>query len=138
MMGIQSRTSWPTVVALVTVAIFFGGCKRPSGPSRYPVSGRVTRGGVPLALGRISFEPETSQGNRGPGAYGEISAGRYETYRTMGAVGGPHRVVIEGYAGDNPEQRQKRAPLFPPYVTSVDLPAGTASFDFDVPAKPSP
>jgi hypothetical protein len=134
MKRIQRSMSWPTVVALVTVAVLVGGCTRPSGPTRYPVSGRVTRGGQPLALGRISFEPETSQGNRGPGAYGEISAGRYETYRTMGAVGGPHRVVIEGYAGDTDEQRRKRAPLFPTYVTSVDLPAGSASFDFDVPA----
>jgi len=138
MMGIQSRTSWPTVVALVTVAIFFGGCERPRGPSRYPVSGCVTRGGVPLALGRISFEPETSQGNRGPGAYGEISAGRYETYRTMGAVGGRHRVVIEGYAGSTPEQQQKRKPLFPPHVTTVDLPLEKTAVDFEVPvAKPS-
>jgi hypothetical protein len=46
----------------------------------------VTRAGEPLALGRISFEPDTAQGNRGPGAYGDIVAGRYETYRTMGAA----------------------------------------------------
>jgi hypothetical protein len=138
MIEIHLRALCPTVMAMFAGAVLISGCNRPSGPSRYPVSGRVTRGGVPLALGRISFEPQTERGNQGPGAYGEIAAGRYETYRTMGAVGGPHRVVIEGYAGETPEQRQKRAPLFPPYVTSVDLPMGAASMDFDVPAKPVP
>jgi hypothetical protein len=135
----RPRAWRPSSAAVAAVALVAGvallvGCGRQTGPTRYPVSGRVTHAGKPLALGRISFEPETAQGNRGPGAYGEVAAGRYETYRTMGAVGGPHRVVIEGYAGDSDEQRRKRAPLFPPYVTSVDLPAGSASFDFDVPA----
>jgi hypothetical protein len=132
----RSRRRWARVVVMLSGIMLCCGCGGPDGPPRYPVSGRVTLAGEPLALGRISFEPDTSQGNRGPGAYGDIVAGRYETYRTMGAVGGPHRVVIEGYAGDTPEQRQKRAPLFPPHVTTVELPAGSASFDFDVPAAP--
>jgi len=45
--------------------------------------------------------------------------------------------VIEGYAGDTPEQRQKRRPLFPPFITTVDLPTGKAEIDFDVPAARS-
>lgn len=110
-----------------------GGCSRP-GPPRYPVSGSVTYAGSPLASGRISFEPDTSRANQGPGGYGDIVAGRYATYRTMGAVGGPHRVVIEGYSGDTPEQWSKRRPLFPPYITTVDLPTGKAEVDFAVPA----
>lgn len=138
MTGTHLRVRWPAVMAMVAVAVVFGGCNRPSRPPRYPVSGRVTVGGKPLVLGRISFEPQTERGNQGPGAYGEISAGRYETYGTMGAVGGPHRVVIEGYAGDTHEQRQKRTPLFPPYVSLVDLPVAAASFDFDVPAQAVP
>jgi hypothetical protein len=113
-----------------------GGCSRP-GPPRYPVSGSVTYAGSPLASGRISFEPDTSRTNQGPGGYGDIVAGRYETYRTMGVVGGPHRVVIEGYAGDTPEERLKRRPLFPPYITMVDLPTGKAEVDFDVPSAPA-
>jgi hypothetical protein len=113
------------------------GCGQRGGPPRHPVSGRVTYAGSPLALGRISFEPDTKRANQGPGGYGDIVAGRYETYRTMGSVGGPHRVVIEGYAGDTPEQQLKRRPLFPPYITTVDLPAGKAEVDFDVPAAPA-
>jgi hypothetical protein len=121
------------VVVLVTLALV-AGCGRRGGPPRYPVSGSVTYAGSPLALGRISFEPDTSRANQGPGGYGDIVDGRYETYRTMGAVGGPHRVVIEGYSGDTPEQRSKRRPLFPPYITTVDLPTGKAEVDFAVPA----
>jgi hypothetical protein len=124
------------VVLLVGLALV-GGCGRRVGPPRYPVIGNVTYAGNPLALGRISFEPDTTRANQGPGGYGDIVAGRYETYRTMGAVGGPHRVVIEGYAGDTPEQRLKRRPLFPPYITTVDLPTGKAEVDFDVPAAPA-
>lgn len=120
-------------VVLVVLALA-SGCGQQVGPPRFPVSGSVTYAGSPLALGRISFEPDTSQANQGPGGYGDIVAGRYDTYRTMGAVGGPHRVVIEGYAGDTPEQRLKRRPLFPPYITTIDLPAGNAAVDFDVPA----
>jgi len=131
---------WRRVAVLVVLLVgipLAGGCGRRVGPPRYTVMGSVTYAGSPLALGRISFEPDTTQANQGPGGYGDIVAGRYETYRTMGAVAGPHRVVIEGYAGDTPEQRLKRRPLFPPYITTVDLPTGKAEFDFDVPAAPA-
>ena len=124
------------IIAIVGFAVF-SGCGGPGGPPRYPVSGSVTYAGSPLALGRISFEPDTSQANQGPGGYGDIVNGRYETYRTMGAVGGPHRVVIEGYAGDTPEQRLRRRPLFPPFITTVDLPTGKVEIDFAVPAAPA-
>jgi len=124
------------IVMVMTLALV-GGCGRQSGPPRYPVTGRVTYAGSPLALGRISFEPDTSRTNKGPAGYGDIVDGRYATYRAMGAVGGPHRVVIEGYAGETPEQRVKRRPLFPPFITTVDLPAGEAAIDFEVPAAPA-
>lgn len=121
-------------LAIVAGMTLVAGCGRTTGPRRYPISGTVTYAGKPLAAGKISFEPDTDRGNKGPGGYGDIVAGRYQTYRTMGAVGGPHRVVIEGYSGDSPEQWRKRAALFPAHVTTVDLPVGKASVDFDVPA----
>lgn len=124
----------PLAWLLLAVLAAAGGCGRQTGPQRYPISGAVTYAGKPLAAGKISFEPDTARGNTGPGGYGDIVAGRYRTYRTMGAIGGPHRVVIEGYSGTSPEQWRKQAPLFPAHVTTADLPLGKASIDFDVPA----
>lgn len=125
-------------IVVAAVALVCAGCGGRRGPPRYPVTGAVTYAGRPLAAGRIAFEPETARGNRGPAGYGDIVNGRYTTYRTMGAVGGPHRVVIEGYAGDSPEQWRKRRPLFPVHVTTVELPTGAATVDFDVPAAAPP
>jgi hypothetical protein len=105
---------------------------------RHAVTGNVTYAGKPLAAGRISFEPDTERGNKGPAGYGDIVDGKYETYRTMGAVGGSHRVVIEGYSGSTPEQRRKRSPLFPPHITTVDLPLEKTAVDFDIPTAKSP
>ena len=109
-----------------------------SGRIESPQSTWLPYAGKPLAAGRISFEPDTDRGNKGPAGYGDIVAGRYETYRTMGVVGGPHRVVIEGYSGASPDEWRKRSPLFPPHITVVELPTETTSFDFDVPASPQP
>lgn len=124
-------------VALACAAIVglvaLGGCGRQKGPRRYPLSGAVTYAGAPLAAGKISFEPDGARGNKGPAGYGDIVAGRYQTYRTMGAVGGSHRVVIEGYAGTSPEEWRKQRPLFPAFITTVDLPLEKATVDFDVP-----
>ena len=44
--------------------------------------------------GRVIFEPDTTQGNSGPGGYANIRDGYYETLRGKGAVGGPHRVRV--------------------------------------------
>lgn len=125
------------MVAAVVIGscVVIGGCSRPSGPPRYPVTGSVTFAGKPLAAGRISFEPDGDRGNKGPAGYGDIVNGRYETYRTMGAVGGPHRVVIEGYSGSSPDEWRKRKPLFSPHITVVDLPTEMTSVDFDVPVS---
>lgn len=130
----RMRVASAVACAVLVAAV---GCGRTTGPRRYPITGAVTYAGEPLAAGKISFEPDTDRGNKGPGGYGDIVAGRYRTYRTMGAVGGPHRVVIEGYSGTGPEQWRKRAPLFPAYVTTVDLPVDGAVVDFAVPAAPA-
>lgn len=124
------------VVAIAMMATGTMGCGAPSktGPPRYPVTGTVTYAGKPLTAGRIAFEPDTKLGNKGPAAYGDIVNGRYETYRTMGAVGGPHRVVIEGYAGETPEQTRKMRPLFSPHITTIELPLEKMVANFSVPA----
>lgn len=126
---------WACALLAIVTGASLCGCGRSSGPARHAVTGAVTYAGKPLAAGRISFEPDTDRGNKGPAGVGEIVAGRYETYRTMGVVGGPHRVIIEGYSGATPDAWRKRSPLFPPHITVADLPMETTSIDFDVPAS---
>jgi len=112
------------------------GCsRRPQGPARHAVSGRITFAGQPVPAGRISFEPDTTAGNAGPGGYGEIKAGRYTTYPDMGTVGGPHVVIITGFDGVPAGELVDGRPLFREYRTTADLPPGRTTVDFDVPAR---
>jgi hypothetical protein len=135
---LPARSRWAIAVAVISGGVLACGCSRKAGPARYPVTGTVTYAGKPLLAGRIAFEPDTRSGNKGPAAYGDISAGRYKTYGTAGAVGGPHRVVIEGYSGTTAVQTRRMSPLFPPHITTVDLPQEQATVDFDVPAATPP
>ena len=122
--------------AIVVVALLAsGGCSgRQDGPPRYAVRGRVTFQGKPLPVGRISFEPDAASGNTGPAGYGNIVAGRFRTYPRMGAIGGPHVVRISGHDGIASGESVEGQPLFPDYITTIDLPAKAATIDFEVPA----
>jgi hypothetical protein len=132
----------PTLVLVILAAIGIAGlvatagCSRRSrGPARHAVSGRITFAGQPVPAGRISFEPDTTAGNAGPGGYGEIKAGRYTTYPDMGTVGGPHIVIITGFDGVPAGELVDGRPLFREYRTTADLPPGRTTVDFDVPAR---
>ena len=48
-----------------------------SGWKDYVRSGKLF--GQPVPAGRVVFEPDASQGNRGPASYAEIEAGHYRT-----------------------------------------------------------
>lgn len=131
----EYRRGWKRALVALLAAAVCGGCGRQVGPARFVVSGRVTYAGKPVAAGRIAFEPDPDRGNKGPAGYGDIVDGRYVTYPGRGVVGGPQRVVIEGYAGSTPQQQRKRMPLFPPHVTTADLPHEKTAVDFSVPTS---
>lgn len=115
---------------------FAAGCSgRQEGPQRFQVSGRITFDGKPVPAGRITFEPNTAAGNSGPGGYGNIVKGHFTTYPRMGAVGGPQLVRIIGFDGIPAGELVEGRPLFEEYRTTVELPAKTATIDFDVPAS---
>lgn len=65
------------------------GCGGGAEPTRYVVSGSVTYGGQPVPKGFVTFEPDDSQGNSGPGGGAPIENGRYRTTSEAGVVGGP-------------------------------------------------
>ncbi len=114
---------------LATVLV--AGCGR-DGRGRHELSGRVTYKGKPVPGGRILFAPDGAQANTGPGSVAEIHNGHYRTRRGLGAVGGPHLVTVYGTDG-TPATEDRDNALFPEYRTTVEMPAGSATFDFAVP-----
>lgn len=127
-------------IAVATVLAFLAaGCGGSSnGPERYRVQGKVTYNGEPVPAGRISFEPDASLGNKGPGSLIEFSNGGYRTPSDRGIVGGAYVVRIEGYDGeattiDGMDLPQGK-PLFTPFETKVEFPMENGEHDFEIPA----
>lgn len=127
--------SWPRfwtllgLVALLTAA----GCGSSDGPSRYDLQGTVTYDGNPIPTGEIFLQPDTSQGNNGPGSLAFIEDGRYRTERGKGIVGGPHIVRILGFDGVPAGDSTAGSSLFPQYETVVDFPKEATTHDFTIP-----
>ena len=107
------------------------------GPVRYQISGTVTYDDKPVPNGFVSFAPDTTAGNKGPGGGAPIEQGRFKTDATRGTVGGPHVVKIVGYDGVavtvEGEQLAHGKPLFAPYETTIDFPKKDGTFEFKVP-----
>ncbi len=103
-----------------------------SGPSRFQLSGCVQYEGKPVPFGEISFQPDASQGNQGPGSTARIEDGRYVTQAGQGVQGGPYVVRILHIPREN-ERAGTIEPLwFSPFETKVDLPAEEGTRDFEV------
>ena len=113
------------------------GCGSAGGPARFDLSGTVTYAGKPLPAGYLVFSPDTSQGNKGPGAQADIKDGRYQTPAGQGTIGGPHVVTISGFDGvafgDGPAKNPMGKPLFTSCQVKADLPKEAGTQDFTVP-----
>jgi hypothetical protein len=120
---------------LIVLALAAAGCG--AGDGRFQVFGSVTYKGQPVPKGHLVFEPDTDQGNAGPGSGARIESGQYRTPPGQGVVGGPHRVKIVGYDGvpttEEGEELPQGRSLFVPYVTTVDFPKADVRQDFEVP-----
>ena len=82
------------LIACFGILVFAGGCSR--GPEFAEVEGKLVKGSTPLKNVRVEFWPEGD----GPKSTGVTDAeGRYtlksEDGRTVGAVVGPHRIVLK-------------------------------------------
>lgn len=120
-------------LALLIVASLVIGCgKKPDGPERFALSGKVTFAGAPVPIGTIRFSPNAAQGNQGPSASTTIRNGEYATYSGRGAIGGPMIVMITGIDSDSLDSENT---LFSQYRVEVDIPRESGEQDFDVPAS---
>jgi hypothetical protein len=133
-----------TAVALLC-ALFATGCEsRPYGLA--PVSGVVTLDGKPVPGSSVSFQPQGTSTNPGPGSVGKCDeSGRYELEtirREPGAVPGPHAVRIyspkKAVVGESAPPEKE---LFPPkYNFQTELTftvpeEGTTAADFKLTTK---
>jgi len=123
------RNRW-AVVAVPLVALACGsllGCG--GGTKLNRVSGRVTFNGQPVPAGKIYFTPDAAKGNSGPAGFADIKDGAYDTSAAggQGVAPGPVAVRIEGTDGSKA--------LFVGYQTSVELPQGSSTQDFEVPSS---
>ncbi len=127
----NSLSAWHLTIGLLWVV----GCSGDSGPQRYDLQGRVEFRGAPVPTGRIVFDPDPVQGNRGPQGVAIIQDGTYDTRAVTGkgTVGGPHIVRIDGFDGkDSNDDSPFGNSLFREYRQAVDLPKEDAEMDFTV------
>lgn len=122
--------SFVVLSVCVLVSAGCGGADE-KGPSRYRVSGTVKFDGKPIPSGTIYFETSA-----GPAGVAAISKGKYDTDKGKGVIGGPHKVLIEGYDGQavNPGEKMGK-PIFKPYRVEALLPKDDSKQDYNVPAS---
>ena len=93
------RNPWIISVTCTLLFTISLGCGGSDDPRSFDVSGVVTIDGQPIKVGRISFYPDTTNGNSGPAGTAAVHAGKFDTAAVggKGTVGGPHRVLIENF-----------------------------------------
>lgn len=119
-------------VLLVAGLVSVSGCERQEGPRRYRVTGTVTCDGQPVSNGYITFLPDASKDNEGPGGSAEIVNGKYDTQTGQSPTGGPHRVTINA-TQEASTSGGLPTTLFPSYTTTCDLPTADTTVDIAVP-----
>lgn len=125
---------WGLILGALTTIGCGGG-----GPDRHQVSGRVTYKGEPVPKGFVTFMPDTSKGNSGPGGGAAIVDGQYRTEPGKGIVGGPHLVRIVGYDGVATQESGEELPdgksLFIPVQLQITFPTENSERDFELPVE---
>ncbi len=133
-----SQRSLLSLAVLGSAATLLTGCGgAPAGPTRYTVSGTVTYDKQPVPKGFITFSPDDTAGNKGPGGGAQIINGKFKTDIGKGVVGGPYTIQIVGYDGVpakvEGEELKDGKPLFSTYMTTLTLPKGDSTQNFDIP-----
>lgn len=125
---------------LAIAMLMLTGCGADKPSNVFSVSGNISYDGKPLPKGNITFAPDASKNNQGPGATAAIQNGKYEMMPGKGISGGPYVLTINGYdgvpvasgeGGMDPDGKM----LFESYKISVDLPREDTQHDLEVPKQ---
>ena len=124
-----------SLVVFVVCLVCFCGCAPEEGLVRFAVSGTVALpDGKPAPAGDITFEPDSAQGNKGPGSTTQIKDGKFSLPKEEGVVGGKYVVIITPFDGvANPDSMMGKALLKLPYSSKVDFPTENSTRDFQIP-----
>ena len=125
------------IVVTLGVTMMIIGCGK-SGPKKYNISGEVTFQGKPVPVGQVLFQPDISQGNKGPSCVVAIKNGFYDTSTSgSGHIGGAHVAVISGGADQSnlPPEEQGSGMMFREVRIKLDLPKSESVQDIEVPAR---
>lgn len=125
---VQMNTKCFFSVLLIVVTTFCLGCGG-SGPANYKVSGTITYKGQPIPEGEVFLRPVGG----GPGGFGFIKNGKYETIKGKGSQGGTSKVTFHGFGKSDGETGG--GDLFSPYTVEVELPKEDFVYDLEVPSK---
>jgi hypothetical protein len=128
----------PTWSTLLLSTLLLAGCGGSDGPPRYDLTGSITFGGNPIPRGSLTFSPDSSQGNSGPGATAGIIDGKYTTQEGKGVISGAHIVVVQAYDGvpvetDGEGMDPNGTSLFPSYTMQISVPENGGTLDIEVP-----
>lgn len=115
-------------------ALYSFGCGGNDGPKRYRITGTITFKGEPVPVGYIQFIPEPA--TRGPEGFAEVLDGKFSTDNYgRGVIGGPHKVIIEGSSGGEPNEDgeiPQGEKLFDKYETTYTFDEANSEVDFEV------
>jgi len=148
--SLLSRTVFVCFACFSFACFSLCGCNvQESGPDLHQVTGSVTYDGEPLKAGRITFTPDSSQGNAGPTGYAVIRDGKYDTavQGGKGVVAGAVKVLISGESRALPNEAAQDVedeemidfpePLFENYQSTAQITESKEpnQLDFDVPKQ---
>ena len=112
------------------------GCGGSNGPTRIPLSGKVTQGDQPVKTGAISLAP--ASGQRGVAANTAIKDGRYQFTREDGPGPGKYKATILVSFTKDELMKRRQEPAAPQtqWEFDVKIPeTGSPSEDFRLESK---
>ena len=121
-MGISRSAVLFLALSALTLTGVAGCGEAPTGPKRFAISGKVTREGLPIDDGTISFAPAVS----GPAVMGQIVAGEYSFSEADGVPAGKYSVTIFANPRRDPSfvGPKHDAPILPDDRFKKEVPEG--------------
>lgn len=136
------------LLVFVSLAVPLAGCRKKGydGPTRYPLTGKISYDGEPVDVGAISFLPTDAKEQRVSG--GQILDGTYSVPEEKGANSGKYRVEIRWskktgkkyYDSFSMQMEDERKEGLPPRFhekseLTVEVSDSNTNFDFDLKSK---